>query len=88
MKRRVKISELKAPLSKHLRHVRRGHTVTIMDRDTPIAEIVPLKQQLEFVNRADRSQKLGDFRFPPLDPPVKTDGVKILLELRKIDRRR
>ena len=82
MNRRVNISNLKAHLSKHLRHVRRGYTVTIMDRDTPIAEIVPLRKELEFTNRADRSQKLGDFRFPPLDPPIETDAVAILLELR------
>ena len=40
MTRKVKISELKARLSEHLRHVRRGHTITVMDRDTPVAEIV------------------------------------------------
>ena len=39
MKRKVKIGELKARLSEHLRHVRKGHTITVMDRDTPVAEI-------------------------------------------------
>ena len=84
MKRKVRISELKAKLSEHLRHVRRGHTITVMDRDTPIAEIVPLPKErpgLTFVNRADPSQKLGDFKFPPMDP-IDVDIVDILLELR------
>ena len=89
MKRKVKISELKAKLSEHLRHVRKGHAITVMDRDTPIAEIVPLpreKPAITFVNRADRSQKLGDFKLPPLDPPITADAVAVLLELRQNDR--
>lgn len=38
----VRISELKAHLSEHLRDVRRGGRVTIYDRDTPIAELTAL----------------------------------------------
>jgi prevent-host-death family protein len=37
----VKIADLKNNLSKHLIRVRRGGSVTILDRDTPIARIVP-----------------------------------------------
>lgn len=37
----VKIADLKNNLSRHLTRVRRGGTVTILDRDTPIARIVP-----------------------------------------------
>lgn len=37
----VRIAELKARLSQYLRRVRRGHPITILDRDTPIARIVP-----------------------------------------------
>ena len=39
--RQVKIAELKAHLSEHLRAVRRGETVTVLDRTEPIARIVP-----------------------------------------------
>jgi prevent-host-death family protein len=38
------VAELKARLSHYLRAVRRGETVTVLDRDTPIAQIVPVKQ--------------------------------------------
>jgi hypothetical protein len=39
--RKVGIADLKAHLSQHLRKVRGGRTLTILDRDTPIARIVP-----------------------------------------------
>jgi len=42
--KQARIAELKARLSEYLRSVRRGETVTILDRDTPIARIVPLRQ--------------------------------------------
>jgi prevent-host-death family protein len=37
----VKVSELKAGLSGYLAQVRRGATVTVCDRRTPIARLVP-----------------------------------------------
>jgi antitoxin (DNA-binding transcriptional repressor) of toxin-antitoxin stability system len=37
----VKIADLKARLSHHLRAVRRGRTLTVLDRDRAIARIVP-----------------------------------------------
>ena len=38
---KVGIADLKAHLSHHLRKVRGGQTLTVLDRDTPIARIVP-----------------------------------------------
>ena len=40
--RAVRVSELKAHLSEHLRAVEAGETVTVLDRNTPIARIVPM----------------------------------------------
>ncbi len=40
--RAVRIAELKAHLSEHLRAVQDGATVTVLDRNTPIARIVPV----------------------------------------------
>jgi prevent-host-death family protein len=37
----ARIAELKNNLSRYLEHVRAGGTVTILDRDTPVAEIIP-----------------------------------------------
>ncbi len=39
----VKIAEAKAHLSKYLAHVRRGGRVRILDRDTPVADLVPVE---------------------------------------------
>ena len=41
MEQLVKVSELKAKLSGYLARVRRGETVTVCDRQTPIAKLVP-----------------------------------------------
>ena len=37
----VKIADLKNNLSRHLARVRRGDEITVYDRDTPVARIVP-----------------------------------------------
>ena len=37
----VKIADLKNNLSRHLARVRQGSELTVLDRDTPIARIVP-----------------------------------------------
>jgi prevent-host-death family protein len=38
---RVGVAELKARLSMYLRAARRGEAVTVYDRDTPVARLVP-----------------------------------------------
>src|SRR3989337_3055866 len=40
--KKAKIAELKNHLSRYLDHVRSGETVLVLDRDQPIAQIVPL----------------------------------------------
>jgi prevent-host-death family protein len=37
----VRIADLKNNLSRHLARVRRGSEITVYDRDTPVARIVP-----------------------------------------------
>jgi prevent-host-death family protein len=44
--RQVRIAELKARLSEYLRAVRRGETVSVLDRETPIARIVPIEEPI------------------------------------------
>ena len=39
--RTAKISELKAKLSAHIRYVKNGEEVLILDRNTPVARLVP-----------------------------------------------
>lgn len=42
--RRAKIGELKNNLSRYLDHVRGGGTVVVVDRDQPIARLVPIAE--------------------------------------------
>ena len=77
----VGIAELKARLSEHLRSVRNGGTVTVLDRDTPIARIVPFATQPVEIRKATR--RLRDLKLPP-KPSKRTDSLAILVE----DRRR
>ncbi len=83
----VGIAELKAKLSQHLRLVRRGHRVTVMDREQPIAIIVPYdRDQTLQVRKPDPdAPALQDVPLPPpLD--VGIDIVDLLLEERQGDR--
>jgi prevent-host-death family protein len=41
--KKVRVAVLKAKLSHYLRLVRKGETVTVYDRDKPVAEIVPIQ---------------------------------------------
>ena len=77
----VRIADLKARLSEHLRMVRNGGTVTVLDRDTPVARIIPFAAQSLEVRKAKR--RLRDLKLPP-KPSKRTDSVALLLE----DRRR
>lgn len=40
--KRAKIAELKNNLSRYLEHVRGGGTILVLDRDRPVARIVPV----------------------------------------------
>jgi prevent-host-death family protein len=77
----VGIAELKAHLSEHLRAVRNGGSLTVLDRDTPIARIVPYATHQLEVRKATR--RLRDLKLPP-KPAKRTDSLAVLVE----DRRR
>ena len=74
---KVGIADLKAHLSEHLRNVRRGRTLTILDRDTPVAQLVPVDADVPLaVRRASR--KPSEVRLPR--PPARqTDSLSVLL---------
>jgi antitoxin (DNA-binding transcriptional repressor) of toxin-antitoxin stability system len=77
----VRIAELKARLSEHLRAVRNGRTLTVLDRDTPVARIVPYVAEPLEVRRATRQLRDLTLPAPPASP---TDSLEVLLD----DRRR
>src|SRR5262245_13737960 len=76
----VRIADLKARLSEHLRSVRNGRMLTVLDRDTPIARIVPYSAQPLEIRKAKR--RLRDLKLPPR-PSKRTDSVGLLLEDRR-----
>lgn len=83
----VKISDLKARLSEHLRRVRRGHVLTVLDRDRPVARLVPYEESatLRVREPAGRVTKPSDVPIPP-PVPLDLDVVELLLEERQGER--
>lgn len=76
---KVKISELKARLSAYLHAVRDGKTVTVLDRRTPIARIVPIEEEqedLQVVSATRPVSDIGRVRGAPTKRPV--DVVRLL----------
>lgn len=78
----VRIAELKSRLSEYLRAVRDGATVTVLDRNTPVAKIIPIQQA------GLRIRKPAPGSLPPkrlaLPPPLnlKLDVMDLLDEER------
>ena len=77
----VGIADLKARLSEHLRGVRKGRSLTVLDRDTPVARIVPYVAEPLEIRHATR--RLRDLPLPPA-PSRATDSLAVLVD----DRRR
>jgi prevent-host-death family protein len=86
--RTVRIADLKARLSEHLRAVRRGQTLTVMDRSTPIAWVVPYAAGGEALIVREPAGHSPSLQRVPLPPPLKLriDIVDLLLEDRRGDR--
>jgi prevent-host-death family protein len=82
--KRVRIAELKAKLSEYLRDVRRGETIAVLDRETPVAHIVPVRAStgLRVRKPAPGAPPLNRV---PLPGPAKlhVDVVNLLLEARQ-----
>lgn len=84
----IRIADLKSRLSEHLRKVRAGGTLTILDRDTPIARIVPWKAGSGFLKLRPPLPGAPKLQRVPLPPPLRHRGdiVKLLMEERQDDR--
>lgn len=78
---KVGIADLKARLSEHLQAVRKGRTLVVLDRATPVAQIIPFASDPVEIRRATkRPSDLGR----PRRRRGRTDSLAVLLE----DRRR
>ena len=82
--KQVGIAELKSHLSRYLRAVRGGQTIAVLDRDTPVAHIVPVRTPAKL-----KIRKPGPGTPPlnriPIPKPLRTDVdvVDLLLEERQ-----
>ena len=84
----IRIADLKSRLSEHLRKVRAGSSLTILDRDTPIARIVPWKAGNGSLKLRAPLPGAPKLQRVPLPPPLRLRGdvVKLLMEERQGDR--
>ena len=72
----VGIADLKAHLSEHLRTVRKGRTLTVLDRRVPVARLVPIEVGPLETRKATRRPR--DLPATPLST-TPTDSLAALL---------
>ena len=77
----VGVADLKARLSEHLRSVRKGRALTVVDRNTPIAQLIPISEGPIETRAATRSAR--DLPRPTPALPAGTSSLALLLEDRK-----
>ncbi len=93
----ARISELRNGLSDYLARVRKGETIIVYDRDTPIARIEPIppsdENLPEWVREAERRgimsppKKTGRFVLgPPIEVEPRFSILEALLEERRTGR--
>jgi prevent-host-death family protein len=77
------VSELKAKLSAYLAEVRRGGTVLVYDRSTPIARLVPFQEEPDDLVLIEASASTSDLkRIKGVRPKKRIDLDKLLRETR------
>ena len=87
MTNKVKIAPLRARFSEYLRRVRRGEEIIVMDRDRPVARLVPIEagpDELIVTPGAGTYARMGDMPLPDL-VQLSEDPVRYLLEDREED---
>lgn len=84
---RAGIAELKARLSEFLRYVKKGQSVTVYDRDTPVARLVPLDAS-DLLSSRPPTGEYSSLQNVPLPPPlsVDVDVLELLREERQAER--
>lgn len=84
MSAKVRIAELKSRLSEYVRRVRRGQTITVLDRDTPVARLEPVRadaSRLVVREPSAGAPRPRDVRLPaPLR--IKSDILELLADER------
>ncbi len=85
---KVRVADLKSRLSEHLRKVRAGRSITVLDRSTPIARIVPYEEEGASLTVRHPLPEAPSLKQVSLPPPLKLhqDVVALLLEERQGER--
>ena len=82
----VNLATLKAQLSRYVRIVRAGDEVVVLDRDTPVAKLVPYREPKPFKLTIRKPllepASLAGLRFPAVRGK-KVDSLSALLEERR-----
>ena len=82
--KQVRIADLKARLSEYLRAVRRGESIAVLDRNTPVAQIVPVRDRSTLRVRKPAPGTPPPNRVPlPKPAKLDVDVVHLLLEGRQ-----
>ena len=81
--KQAKVSELKASLSAYLADVRRGETIIVCDRNTPIARIVPFEGGADDFKIDEATRPWTDVKkIKGVRPSKPVDVDKLLREMR------
>ena len=82
--KQVRIADLKARLSEYLRAVRGGESLAVLDRDTPVAHLIPIREPraLRIRKPVAGSLPLHRVKVPKRDR-LNVDVVQLLLEERQ-----
>ena len=82
----VNLATLKAELSRYVRAARAGEEVIVLDRQTPVAKLVPYREEhpskLLVHKPAADPAGLAAMKLPPI-PRKRIDSVAVLLEDRR-----
>jgi antitoxin (DNA-binding transcriptional repressor) of toxin-antitoxin stability system len=85
--KQVRIAELKARLSEYLHIVRRGETIAVLDRDTLVAQIVPVRDRSTLRVRKPAPGAPTPNHVPlPKAAKLNVDVVQLLLQERQVNR--
>ena len=85
--KQVRIAELKAKLSEFLRAVQGGESIAVLDRNTAIAQIVPIRERQGMRIRKPTSGSPAPNKVPlPKPAQLKIDVLELLLEERQSHR--
>lgn len=85
--KQVGIAELKSRLSEFLRIVQSGESIAVLDRNRPVAQLVPMRERpgLHIRKPANNSPKPNKVSLPkPITQPI--DVVQLLMEERQSQR--